>query len=594
MPSPITDPLTPAHAVTGAVFDPRVSTVIDDGAALTLRPAAVVMDLDRLGMMQPSRLSFMRTLVRRMVREAWRITEVCFALDDDGYGEAIYCLEAGPETYHFVVFSKPLEDALRNDRVISNQWDLTMALVRGQLSDEQLDQLRRNVPLQEAGRMDENVLVLSRANRSARSFAEVVGRLATGQQPDVERLKVAGYLCRTTAVYGSGKFGMAGWHVVKTSCRSFRTPFSGEMFTCYMLRHFSCRQVEHIARRQSPGTAVTIAPEIERYIGIGNATGLGMAPFLIRHPVLISHWMIQREIALARILNQTDCDAPKRYALQSMLRRVVQHLQETTVAADYQTSRNQILIAACLALIAKLSRPAFCAGLTSGGWKVLLTFVEDHYGPAAEELVQVLLFELYPHLVDPLEESMAAEERLDLDSGMTLVELLVLLETHYDWALHIDFDDPNHHALFWYRSEEKMEPRLGDRACDAGAEREMPLLVALGVRQCFDAMQRFLADNPESLVVDFLIAHPDQLATVRRVQTMCGLPYGDIRGNLSDRNLEPMHLLRAKLSFFGVGKFDPKSKLWVRNTMFQGAPIIADLSQDLNPDHWYFPTAPVL
>ncbi|MBT7886234.1 MAG: hypothetical protein HN579_06670, partial [Gammaproteobacteria bacterium] len=79
--------MTPAYDVTGAVFDPRVSTVIDDGAALTLRPAAVVMDLDRLGMMQPSRLSFMRTLVRRMVREAWRITEVCFALDDEGYGE---------------------------------------------------------------------------------------------------------------------------------------------------------------------------------------------------------------------------------------------------------------------------------------------------------------------------------------------------------------------------------------------------------------------------------------------------------------------------------------------------------------------------
>jgi hypothetical protein len=103
-----------------------------------------------------------------------------------------------------------------------------------------------------------------------------------------------------------------------------------------------------------------------------------------------------------------------------------------------------------------------------------------------------------------------------------------------------------------------------------------------------------LAKEPDSLVIDFLIGHPDQLATVRRVQTLCGLPYGDIRGNLSDRNLEPMHLLRAKLSFFGVGKFDPKSKLWVRNTMFQGAPIIEDLSHDLNPDHWYFPTAPVL
>jgi len=594
MTTSITDQLTRADNAIGAVFDPRVSTVIDDGAALTLRPAAVVMDLDRLGMMQPSRLSFMRTLVRRMVQEAWRITEERFALDNDGYGEAIYCLEAGAESYRFVVFSSPLEKAHRNDRVISNQWDLTMALVRGNLSDAQLDQLRLNVPLQEAGRMEETVLVLSRANRSARSFAEVVAALAAGQQPDVERLKIAGYLCRTTAVYGSGKFGMAGWHVVKTSCRSFRTPFSGEMFTCYMLRHFSCRQVEHIARQRSPSSAVTLAPEIERYIGIGNATGLGMAPFLIKHPVLISHWMTQREIALARIMSQTDCDAPKLCALQSMLEQVVQHLQETTVAADYQTSRNQILIAACLALISKVAQPVFSDALKRGGWQVLQTFVEDHYGPAAEELVQVLLFELYPHLVDSLEESMAADETLDLDSGMTLIELLVLLETHYDWALNIDFNDPNHHALFWYRSEEKMEPRLGDRACDAGAERELPLLIALGVRQCFDAIQKSLAENPESLVVDFLIEHPDQLATVRRVQTLCGLPYGDIRGNLSDRNLEPMHLLRAKLSFFGVGKFDPKSKLWVRNTMFQGAPIIEDLSQDINPDHWYFPTAPVL
>ena len=594
MKSPIIDPLTSAHDVAGAVFDPRVSTVIDAGAALTLRPAAVVMDLDRLGMMQPSRLSFMRTLVRRMVREAWRINEVCFALDDEGYGEAIYCLQASLETYHFVVFSKPLEDALRNDRVISNQWDLTMALVRGHLSDAQLDELRRNVPLQEAGRMDDNVLVLSRANKSSRSFAEAVACLAAGQQPDVERLRITGYLCRTTAVYGSGKFGMAGWHVVKTSCRSFRTPFSGEMFTCYMLRHFACRQVEHIARRRSPSTAVTIAPEIERYIGIGNATGLGMAPFLIKHPVLISHWMTQRETALARVLNQTDCDAVKLRALQSMLGRVAQHLQETTVAADYQTSRNQILVSACLDLIDLLSDATFCEGLTSWGWRKLQTFVEDHYGPAAEELVQVLLFELYPDLVDPLEEFMAVDESMDLDSGMPLIELLVLLETHYDWALNINFEDPNHHALFWYRSEEKMEPRLGDRACDVGAEREMPLLVALGVRQCFDAIQPYLAENPESLVVEFLMAHPDQLATVRRVQTLCGLPYGDIRGNLSDRNLEPMHLLRAKLSFFGVGKFDPKSKLWVRNTMFQGAPIVADLSQDVNPDHWYFPTAPVL
>ena len=51
----------------------------------------------------------------------------------------------------------------------------------------------------------------------------------------------------------------------------------------------------------------------------------------------------------------------------------------------------------------------------------------------------------------------------------------------------------------------------------------------------------------------------------------------------------PIHLLRCKLSFFGVGKFDPKSRLWVRNTMFQGAPIIDDI-EDIYEDDWFFPT----
>ena len=51
----------------------------------------------------------------------------------------------------------------------------------------------------------------------------------------------------------------------------------------------------------------------------------------------------------------------------------------------------------------------------------------------------------------------------------------------------------------------------------------------------------------------------------------------------------PIHLLRCKLSFFGVGKFDPKSRLWVRNTMFQGAPIIDDIADDYKDD-WFFPT----
>ncbi|MGB1756714.1 MAG: hypothetical protein ACPHHQ_07965 [Pseudomonadales bacterium] len=565
-----------------------------EGQALTLRSAALVMDLDRFGALQPSRLSFMRTLVRRMAEEAWRIHSERFELDDQGHGEAVYRVVAGSEEYRFVVFSRPLSDEQRNDRVISNQWDLTMALVQGELTGEQLKRLRINVPLQEAGRVDDNVLVLSRANRSSRSFQAVIERLAAGMQPDVEHLKVVGYLCRTTAVYGSGKFGMADWQVVQSYCHSFRTPFSAEMFACFMLRHFSCEQVEHIARVLAPGTAVSIAPHIKRYIGIGNATGLGMAPFLIKHPKLIAHWMLQRETALARVLSQSDCDDQKLDALKTMLAQVIQHLNETTVDERQQQQRNDGLVTSLSHLIDALEQPAFSGWLKTEGWSALQSFVADRYGIDTDELVQVLLFEFYPDLVDPLEESMAVDEDLDLEPHVLLSECLALIKTHYDWALGIDFQQPDHHALFWYRSEEKMEPRLGDRFFEMGAEKEMPMLIAYAVRECCDLMDSFVAEFPDSLVVDFLMQHPNQLGIVRRIQGLSKLHYGDIRGNLSDKNLQPMHLLRAKLSFFGVGKFDPKSRLWVRNTMFQGAPLVDDINAGCAEDRWYFPVAPVL
>ena len=67
--------------------------------------------------------------------------------------------------------------------------------------------------------------------------------------------------------------------------------------------------------------------------------------------------------------------------------------------------------------------------------------------------------------------------------------------------------------------------------------------------------------------------------------------YGDIQANLLDEGVLPIHLLRCKLSFFGVGKFDPKSRLWVRNTMFQGAPIQSDIGSN-HIDDWFFPIMP--
>ena len=71
------------------------------------------------------------------------------------------------------------------------------------------------------------------------------------------------------------------------------------MAAVYVLREFSVDQVEHIAKQRDPGRAVTLHADTRRYLGIGNSTGLGMAPFLINHPQLISQWVWVRERALA-------------------------------------------------------------------------------------------------------------------------------------------------------------------------------------------------------------------------------------------------------------------------------------------------------
>jgi hypothetical protein len=52
--------------------------------------------------------------------------------------------------------------------------------------------------------------------------------------------------------------------------------------------------------------------------------------------------------------------------------------------------------------------------------------------------------------------------------------------------------------------------------------------------------------------------------------------------------MRPIDILRFKLSFFGASKYDPKSDLWTRITLFQGAPLPHQLYED-NASDWLFP-----
>ncbi|MFW3613910.1 hypothetical protein [Billgrantia antri] len=559
-------------------------------ASPSLRPADEVMRLERLGSLHACRLSFVHTLMRQMGRQRWQISRVRFDLNNEGHGTAIYRLQTPHGRYHGVMFAQPLEDEQRSDRVIAEAWDVTFGLVEGDVDDGLLAQMAANVPLQEAGRQHPRVLVLSRANKSLRNFAHFVDALARGEQPDPAWLTRVGYLYRTTAVYGNGKFGIADFARLHDN-PDFRRPFSAQMAGVYLLRHFSIEQVEHLAARRAPESACPLATELRRYLGIGNSTGLGMAPFLINHPQLIAQWVTQRETALALTLRRVPKERD-RERLIALTRRAMQHLAETVTEDAEQSARNAASVAALPDVLSWLASVPLEPDL----WSQLVAWGTRTLPLEAQELIHTLLIELYPELVDPLEEQMGVEENLDLEPDMPLMRLCQLIETHYGWALAHDYASHEGAYWFWYRSAEKEEPRLGVRHAEPGAEKEMSIAIGPRVAHSHGAIRDFLEVAPRAKVVDFLLEHPRHKEIVRRVQSLVKAPYGDIHVNLWHRDMKPMHLLRTKLAFFGASRFDPKSDRWVRITLFQGAPLVEELNaepEDLSDfDDWSFPLEP--
>ena len=160
--------------------------------------------------------------------------------------------------------------------------------------------MKNEVPKQEVGRLSYKELTLSRANKSLRLFNHVTENLSQGLQPDLNLLSKVGYLYRTTALYGSGKFGLADRFRIKNR-EEINGPFRLEMMLVYLVRQFTFDQVNHVAYHKNPKKAVKLDEQISKNLGIGNSTGLGMAPFIVNHPTLLNNLILSREIALKKI-----------------------------------------------------------------------------------------------------------------------------------------------------------------------------------------------------------------------------------------------------------------------------------------------------
>lgn len=537
------------------------------------RPPAEVMRMARMGSAHPTRLSFLRVMLRRMRDEGWRFDRPVWEIDDKGVGRAVYRAKGPERSYCLVAFAHDLPPEMRSDRVIATRWDATFALFDGEPTRADLDRLEANVPLQEAGRIGPSELSLSRANRSVRLFAHVVDRLAEGYQPDPDEVDAVGYLMRTTAVYGSGKFGAADR--AKIAGRpEMAAPFQAEMLSVWLTREFTVDLAEHLAAVKGGAKATRLDKAMRRNLGVGNSTGLGMAPFLVRHPVLLNNWMAAKEEALARVRALPQAGVTEVAAFRVALLEAIEN-------AGLWRSEHTKQVCKLAELRRDLARiddhTAAFPDTESHPWDRLWRWGQG-LSLEGQEALLALILEPHGAVIDDLAASMSADEGASfaIDGGLSVGRLRALVEKHYDWALAVDFTKPESAARFWYVSEEKLEPRLGDRHGEAGAEREQPL----GIAKLAFELHAALAGWPDDAsLAEFLLARSDQRHMVRRVQIAASHPFAEVQDNLLAADMLPIDIMRCKLAFFGASRFDPRSDKWVRISLFQGEPHPSEMPQ---------------
>ena len=541
-------------------------------AAKYRRPPETVMRLARMGSFHQTRLSFMRTLLRRLKKEQWTFSKPVWEIDSDGFGRAVYSVAGPVRTYSLVAFSHYLPDDMRSDRVIATAWDATFTLFDGVPTTADLDRLQQNVPKQEAGRISDTEISLSRANRSVRLWKHVIEKLSEGKQPDREQLESVGYLVRTTAVYGSGKFGAADR---LTICErpELRGPFQAELLSVWLTRAFAIDLVEHIAKSVGGDKAVVINPDLRKRIGVGNSTGLGMAPFLFNHPALINNWMMAREEAIARVRSIQTASAAEVSEFQDCFKRAKFNFSHWHTVHEIQLRK----LASLGEDLEKMTTYINNANLNiDHPWDRFYKWAEQELSLEGQEQLVSLMLEPYGELVDDLTNCMDADEHLSffIDGSMSIDEISNILQTQCQWALSIDFNKRESRARFWYTSAEKLEPRVGERFDEPGEEYESPYAIGYYIFQLNNAIADW---SGEKSIADFLLEHPEHRYIVRRIQNLKNRPYAEVQDNVIASDMLPIDLLRCKLSFFGATKFDPRSDRWVRICMYQDCPYPHEL-----------------
>ena len=547
---------------------------------INLRDPNIVMKLSKLGSFHQSKLSFLRSFLKEF--KDWKYSRDLFELDENGYGRAVYSFKKDNRTYSMVCFANQLNDDERSDRVIATKWDAAFVLHDGTPTKKDLDRLNENVPKQEIGRLSYKELTLSRANKSVRVFDHVVDSLANGKQPDKNILSKVGYLYRTTAVYGSGKFGLADRFRIKNR-KEIYGPFRLEMMLVYLIRQFTFDQVNHIAKCNNPRKSVELDKDICRNLGIGNSTGLGMAPFIINHPTLLNNWILARETALKKIREIKEVKIRDSKNFFKCLKKSIKNITSWHTDSEFQQKKIKELLNDLNKFILFLEKEFNFD--QDYPFNAIYLWSENNLCDESIEYIVSMMMEPYDDIITPLINQMSSEEEkyFNIPTSKTVNDLKNILENKYTNILKIDFSKKESNQNFWFISKNKLEPRVANRYIEDGSNLEEPLAIARDIKKLYERLSN---QKNILLIGKFLIENNDLRHIVRRAFLIEKFPYSEIQDNTIGSNLMPIDMLRLKLSFFGALKFDPKSDKWLRICMFQGAPLPTELKNI--DDQWIY------
>ncbi len=547
-----------------------------------LRDPNKIMKLSRLGSFHQSKLSFLRSFLNEF--KEWEYKRDLFNLNENGFGEAVYSFKKNKRVYSLICFANEIKDEERSDRVIATKWDAAFTLHDGVPTKKDIERLKNEVPKQEVGRLSYKELTLSRANKSVRIYNHVVESLSKGKQPDLNLLSKVGYLYRTTAVYGSGKFGLADRFRIKNR-EEINGPFRLEMMLVYLVRQFTFDQVNHVAYHKNPKKAVKLDDNICKNLGIGNSTGLGMAPFIVNHPTLLNNWILSREKALKKIREIKDVESQDSDLFIDCVKKSLKNITSWNTDSEYQQKKISSLLKDVEKFLNFIDKDFNFR--SEYPFNKIYQWLEDNTCEECIEYIVSIMMEPYNDIINPLVKEMSSDEEkyFNIPTHRKVEELLNIIEAKYPNILDINFEEKENNKNFWFISKNKEEPRLADRFEEHGSELEQPLAIARDIKKLYD---KLLVSKNSLTIAEFLTSNSELRHVVRRAFIVEKFPYSEIQDNTIGKDLMPIDMLRLKLSFFGALKFDPRSDKWLRICMFQGAPLPNELKS--YDEQWVYKT----